>query len=229
MIIGRPSVAAQPAPASVGSVPSVGSASPPHWPAGWVLDGPPLPTRNQEPGTRSAPLPRPCEPKIKLPAGTASKKLKDHQKRELSDLAEVAFKRAELAYDTDDLKLAAWRQRESIKAAGVRISEAEQKHYNDLKAHFQVMAGESGKAFDTTLREHTSPARVARFKLNEELTRHGLAESYASTIARCKFKQSVLDKLTAKQLWSLVYDIRRSHTKKAKAAREQAKGTPSQP
>jgi len=139
--------------------------------------------------------------------------LKPWQKLQLSELAAAAYERAITHYSTDDLKLAAWRQRESIKAAGLRISEAEQQHYNLIKAHFQALAGESGQAFDTHIREHTSPERVARFKLDEEIKKHGLADGYAAYIARCKFKQQDLAKLTAKQLWSLVYDIRRTHTK----------------
>lgn len=181
------------------------------------------PAFNREPGTANQEpaslLRKAKEPKIELPVGTASKRLKPWQKLTLVELAAAAYARAVTYHSTDDLTEDKWRQRESIKAANVRIKEAEQQHYNDLKAHFQTLAGESGKAFDTQLREHTSPVRVARFNLDKELTKHGLAESYASYIARCKYKQTVLDKLTAKQLWSLVYDIRRTHTKTKVAAR----------
>ncbi len=208
MIIGQPtSKPVSPAPASTSGLPAL------------------LPER----GARAADapglarIPKPKEPAIALPQGTDDEMLKPWQKRLLSDLAEAAYKRAQQHHAHDDLSMTDWRHRESIEAAGVRISEAQQKHYNLIKAHFELLAGESGKAFNTHMREHTSPLRIARHKLDEELKKHQLQESYATHIAGCKFKQVVLDKLTAKQVWALVYDIRRNFTKGKKAARA-AKG-----
>lgn len=180
------------------------------------------------PGVGGGPLPI-KDAKVELPRGTASLKLKNHQKAYLSQLAEEAYNVARAHYSHDDLKLDAWRQRESINACGLRISEAEQRHYNDIKAHFELLKGDSGRAFQTQMREAGSDLRIADHKLSQELKKHGLTREYAEAIAIRKFKGQPLSHLTAKKLWVIIFDIRRAFTKAAQAKRAAKQATPPKP
>lgn len=166
------------------------------------------------------------EPAVQLPTGPVSKLLTKNQKAYLSQLAKSAFIRAEAHHATDGLSSDEWRHAESIKAAGVRISEAEQRHYNAIKGHFELLSGQAGKAFGTHLRESTNDLRIAHFKLATELKIHGLAEEYAAAICRRKYRGLALSGATAKQVWAVTFDIRRSHTKSAKAKRDSKTAAP---
>lgn len=175
------------------------------------------------------------EPRVNLPEGTRFEKLKNHQKRDLSKLADGVFNALAVNKLIDGLKRDAWRQRESIAACGRRISEAEQRDYNTIAAHFQALAKQAGKAFASLMRDATHDYRIAMHKLREELKANALHESYAAAIAKNKFKGIALEHCTAKQLWVLVYDLRRIFTQKnqhklaAKRAAKAAKASPPQP
>lgn len=160
------------------------------------------------PASRSF-LPPVKEPRVSVPEGTASKLLKNNQKAEIGILAKQAFLKAEKHGLTDGLKETPWRHREAIQACGLRISEASQCHYNELVSHFSQLAGQQGRAFGAELRKGTDPLRIALFKLREELAKQGLADGYAASIAKHKFKVMSLERLSAKQVWVLVFDLRR--------------------
>lgn len=146
----------------------------------------------------------------------SDKPLSNQQKWELSDLAEAAYKQlaakgqlAPLASDPGSAKrqLEAFRVEQADIACGVRISGALQRHYNDLKAHFEAILGQTGAAFGTLMRRETNGQRQAMWKLQRALAERKLTEGYALTIARAKFKKHTLESLNEKQLWVLFYDI----------------------
>ena len=135
--------------------------------------------------------------------------LSNEQKARLSLLAKRA---ARLQYLPESGKEHdAWRQERSLALAKVRISEARQRHWNDLHAVWQDLAGEPDKAFNTLMRADGNPRRVAKFKLDQELKARGLADKYAATICFSMFKVSLAD-ASAKQLWKVLFTIR-SHKK----------------
>ena len=99
-----------------------------------------------------------------------------------------------------------WRHAVCIKACGVRITEATQSHWADLKSAFEDLGGKPEQAFKTQLREGDNKRRVAMHKLTEALAGKGLDTSYAAKICRIQFKCE-LDQASAKQLWCLFYTV----------------------
>lgn len=131
--------------------------------------------------------------------------LSNEQKTRLALLAKKAAMRQYLP--TSGPEHDAWRQERSLALAKVRISEARQRHWNDLHAVWQDLAGESGKAFDILMRADGNPRRVAMYKLEQELKSRGLADNYAASICFSMFKVSLAD-ASAKQLWKVLFTIR---------------------
>lgn len=173
------------------------------------------------PASRSI-LPPVQEPRVSVPEGPATTLLKNHQKAEIGILAKQAFAKAEKHGLNDGLSEKDWRHREAIKACGLRISEASQQHYNELVSHFSQLAGQQGRAFGAEMRKGTDALRIALFKLRAELAKQGLDDGYAASIAKHKFKVMSLERLSAKQVWVLVYDLRRIAGGAAGKARKQA-------
>lgn len=115
-----------------------------------------------------------------------------------------------------------WRQAEAVKACGHRISFALVKHFSALKRHFANIAGDSGKAFNSAMREGTEDKRIAMAKLAEACQERGLEMSYPAAICRRQFKRSLED-ASAKQTWCLVFTVR--NRRKVGDAAPQAKAT----
>jgi hypothetical protein len=132
------------------------------------------------------------------------KPLTTHQKARLSILARQAAEAQGVSLRSADL--AEWRHAISIRACGLRISEATQKHWTDLKSAFQDLAGQPEKAFNTQMRDGDNKRRIALHKLTQELAGKGLHPSYAASICMAQFKVP-LDQASAKQLWCLFYTI----------------------
>ena len=86
-----------------------------------------------------------------------------------------------------------WRREQSIRSCGRRITEATQRDYLGLKAHFLDLLGESGQALNTLLRAESEPARIAAFKLNRLLVGLRLNRAYAEKICFCKFGCSLAE------------------------------------
>jgi hypothetical protein len=126
--------------------------------------------------------------------------------------------------------LDSWRQQESISAAGVRISQAQQRHYLPLRGHFDAMAsrdpGLQQFADLTAPPDHHDRARAAE-ALREAIAalsqagREGhamgsaAAESYALVIARAKSGNPSLSSTAhaaatwpPRNVWALIYSIR---------------------
>jgi hypothetical protein len=132
------------------------------------------------------------------------KPLTKEQKMRLAILARKAAAVKELAFDNQQMN--AWRQEVSIRACGLRISEASQCHWADLKSAFEDLAGDSVAAYQTQLRDGDNKRRVALWKLTQALDAKGLQMGYAAAICRAQFKCSIED-ASAKQLWNLFYTI----------------------
>jgi hypothetical protein len=110
-------------------------------------------------------------------------------------------------------------------------------HYLPLLAHFTAMRGEGGKALMMLLRHADADRITIYFKLIQALEERELAEGYAATICRCKFKRDLGD-ASAKQLWSIFFDIRKrrkptraagEHYVKSKAGKLTSKPTGDNP
>lgn len=156
--------------------------------------------------------------------------LSGEQKLDLVKLSELAFKvrfqNTVGAIPSDKAQRrkaeAAFRQEQAEIAVGVRVSEALQKHWNDLKAHFEALIGESGAAFSTLMKAHSNGQRQAWHKLHVALRERGLDENYAGAIARSQFKKE-LTGLSEKQLWCIYFTITNRRSKGG-APRRRASG-----
>ncbi len=109
-----------------------------------------------------------------------------------------------------------WRQDEQRKAIGrLHLTAATQGDYDALLAHFNALAG-AGRAADYwTRREVGDDARRARWRL-ESLELKDAAdaierpEAYVASIAQSRFRTADLHALSAKQVWTLIFDLRRA-------------------
>lgn len=132
------------------------------------------------------------------------KPLSKEQKARLSILARKA---AEVQGITGGYRAVnEWRHEVSLRACGLRISEATQANWADLKSAFEDLGGQPAKAFQTQMREGDNKRRVALWKLTQALAGKGLQPAYAESICRCQFKCG-LEQASAKQLWCLFYTI----------------------
>ena len=102
----------------------------------------------------------------------------------------------------------AWRHEETHRLIGITsLTQANQTHYADLLTHFQALAGETSRAFNTAMRGSDNPRRVARWKLNEALREGELRQAYAAAICWRQYR-CALAEATEAQLWRLVYTIK---------------------
>ena len=138
------------------------------------------------------------------PEGSAGR-LSGRQKFALATLARDA---ARLQYLPDAGKEHdAWRQEQAINAVGLRISQASQRHWSDLKIHFLLLCGRTADALTEALRCQGNPQRVALYKLREQLKRMGQPDAYAAEICADMFK-CPLEDASAPQLWSITFTLR---------------------
>ena len=125
--------------------------------------------------------------------------------------AEIRLKEAE-AFDL-------WRHTEQRKAAGTaHLTCAENRSYPSYMSHFARLAGQDQNAAHWVDRQIGDPQRQAQSVLERELKAAesvlGNPHAYAATICRCKFKATDIQNLSAKQTWTLVFDIRRAAQKR---------------
>jgi hypothetical protein len=132
------------------------------------------------------------------------------EKAYLARLAKDAWAQLDRAGAIDQPE-SEWRRDQAIAAIGKRISEAVRGDFAALKTHFLAMAGKTRRAFDTALADTTAAQSraTALYHLKAELTKHQLDSSYAAAILADKYKTTTND-ATAKQLWTIVYDVRRN-------------------
>lgn len=154
--------------------------------------------------------------------GAAGNPISAEQKRDLVLLARRVYdamdKRGDLlAGQTFD----AWRRlhcRMAVERAGLR--DCTNEDYLPLRAHFLGLLGARQAAERTRWAAANEPVRAAMFRLRREMEaarlRIGNPEAYVQSISRCKFK-CLIEECNEKQLWTLVFDIRRAAQKRRKA------------
>ena len=170
--------------------------------------------------------------------GAALAPLSAHQRQRLAALGRWALTlREDAGLEAAGTDFDAWRHRHCLMVAersGLRT--ARQEDYLPLRGHFLVLASEALGALgrpgaERLLRaaqrmrekvEH-EPRSVAMAKLRAEMRGArdtiGNVEGYVAQIARCKFKTTDLGELSEKQLWVLVFDIRRSAQRRRKVGK----------
>jgi hypothetical protein len=132
------------------------------------------------------------------------KALTKNQKTRLAIMARKAAEVQGVSLKSKDLD--EWRHGVCIKACGVRITEATQANWADLKSAFEDLGGKPEQAFKTQLREGDNKRRIAMHKLTGALAAKGLQTGYAETICKTQFKVSLAE-ASAKQLWCLFYTV----------------------
>jgi hypothetical protein len=156
--------------------------------------------------------------------GAALAPINSEQKRELAILARRAFERL---YDSGAISettdFDSWRHQQAIQAVErTGLRECRQEDFAQLKGHFLRLLGQPAMANRMQARAELEPRRVALWKLRHECEAVadviGNAEAYVCGIARARFKVGTLAELGEKQLWILLFDLRRN------AQRRRAKG-----
>ena len=164
--------------------------------------------------------------------GAACVPLSKEQKRILCILAERAWNAKGCPFwepqQDPDIRLCRtsalelWRHLEQEHLTGRKhLTQCGQADYELLRAHFARLAGDHRDAEAAEARMHGDDARRAKAVLRAELVaaRCQIADPrrYASTIAMCKYKKT-LESLTAKQVWTIIFDLRRAVWARKKTA-----------
>jgi hypothetical protein len=164
----------------------------------------------------SSKAPRPARPRGRRPGGPEHRSaeaghgglLTRDQRQALAILARQAFQTLTRHHAVDQ-DFQTWRHAESIRACGLRITEARNRDFLALKTHFLNLAGRSGEAFNAALKSQTEAHGWALATLMRECTAAGVSLDYPRAIARDKYKTTHLDELGDKQLWHLIFSVRR--------------------
>jgi hypothetical protein len=164
-------------------------------------------------------------------SGASGSPLSRLQKQRICMLAERAWIAAgrehfdpAAAAANDPLALSAsealelWRHEEQQKACGLKhLTACSQREFPRLMAHFLGLLGRPESAWWAE-RAVMDPARQARARLERTFQEvSGVIErpaEYAAAIARSKFKTTDLASLSARQTWTLVFDLRRAAQKR---------------
>lgn len=115
----------------------------------------------------------------------------------------------------------AWRHQVALGVVGREsFRTMTQGDYAPLMAEFSRRAGKVVSADYWAKRGATEPSRQALYILRREMNRVrdviGDPDAYVITIARSKFKTGDLCELAERQLWTLVFDLRRGAQRKRK-------------
>ncbi len=108
-----------------------------------------------------------------------------------------------------------WRQNQQRAACGkLHLTFADQRDYLVILAHFQRLAGDDRAADRHATMAATDDTRRALGKLKRELDKAAdvieCPADYIAAIAGSKYRTRKIEDLSPKQIWSLVYDIRRA-------------------
>ncbi len=165
--------------------------------------------------------------------GAACAPLSREQKRDICMLAEKAWDlQGQPYYDAEDdtdlalSKSAAqdlWRHQEQERITGRKhLTACGQADYLLLKAHFSRLAGFEDQAEACEERRAGDDGRRAHAALEREMayarTQISNVRGYVAVIARSKYKTTELSDLTAKQIWTLLFDLRRAVSRRKKAS-----------
>ena len=167
-------------------------------------------------------------------AGASGAPLSKRQKRDVCMLADLAWQHAGRpyydadAYETQDPialapaeALELWRHEEQARACGKKhLTACTQRDFPWLMAHFLRAAGQNVIARQYEVGAALDPLRQARAKLEATMAEVAGAierpREYAAAIARCKFKTTDLEALSPRQVWVLVFDLRRAAQRRRK-------------
>ena len=165
--------------------------------------------------------------------GAACAPLSRTQKRILCMLAEKAWElQGHPYYDPEDdtdlalsrsAALELWRHGEQEHVTGRKhLTACGQGDFELLKAHFSRLAGLEAQAKACEERRAGDDMRRARAALEREMavarTQISDVRSYVAVIARSKYKTAELADLTPKQVWTLLFDLRRAVVRRKQAA-----------
>lgn len=144
--------------------------------------------------------------------------LTNDQKRKLVMLARAAYDRAGCR---EGQTFEAWRHEQQQAACGLSsLRAATQRDFRTLRGHFRAIAGDKVGAFRDFVASETGDAGFALAKLRHEIKAAADViqdgESYVVSIARSRFKTSDLKSLGTKQVWGLVFDLRRAAQRRRK-------------
>lgn len=166
---------------------------------------------------KSAAKPRPA----KAAAGWSNKLLDNQQKAKLSIAQRAAYDVHQQAGLVDGMDFNAWKYQQTDIACGLEsLREATNKHFRSILAHFLRLAGKEAEAAALWARtgrvagsdqvNDTHENRdVARAIIRDLITKSNgrLNPPYVAAIAKGKFGEPDLDKLTAKNLQDLVFTL----------------------
>lgn len=153
--------------------------------------------------------------------GAAATPLSPEQRRTLALLARQAFGRLCAAGALGDAaEFDSWRHHQCVLAVerpGLRACRNED--YLPLRAHFLALLGRREAAERARVRAEVEPLTWAVRRLETEMAAARdvieRPEEYVASIARCKFKTRLFrTDLNEKQVWTLVFDIRRAAQKR---------------
>ena len=166
--------------------------------------------------------------------GAAGVPLSRVQKANVCRLAERAWKAKGMPFFADqdamppEMRLSksqaleTWRQEEQDHVTGKRsLRQCGQGDYCLLMEHFASLAGDFDQAGYWQQRGEGDDARRALHALRNAIAAAGVlgnATAYAGAIARDKFGTDRFGDLSAKQLWTLVFDLRRAAAGKRRRA-----------
>ena len=160
--------------------------------------------------------------------GGSGAPLSREQKRRVCMLARRAWERLGrpgFADQAEDLPAAVrltaseafdvWRQDEQATASGcAHLTCAENRLYPELMGHFSGLAGLDRQADYWSGRAVGDTHRRAMWALRREYSRVGDVidhpEAYVGQIAQARYKTRDLERLSEKQIWGLVFDLRRA-------------------
>jgi hypothetical protein len=148
--------------------------------------------------------------------GAALAPLSADQRKELALLARRAFERL---YDSGTLsettEFDSWRHHQVLMVCernGLR--EARNEDFLTLQAHFLGMLGQTAMADRRRVAAQMEPRHWALAKLRHECEAASdvidRAWDYVSSISRSRFKTAQIEELGEKQIWVLVFDLRRN-------------------
>lgn len=157
--------------------------------------------------------------------GAALALLTSEQKRELVLLARRAFDRVKSGRlgDASLPDFDGWRHEQVLQAVErPGISACRQEDFAQVKGHFLRLLGQAGMADRMQARAEMEPRRVAIWKLEHECgaVSDVIARpmEYAMSIARARYKVQTLSDLSTKQIWVLLFDLRRNAQRRRKRA-----------
>lgn len=101
-----------------------------------------------------------------------------------------------------------WRREQVKIACGCNgLREASNSDYLKIKAHFEALAGETDKAFESAMREQDEPIRQQRHVLAKAVMKAEVTPAYAEEIAQDRFKKT-LTACNADELLAITKTIR---------------------